>query len=124
VVDWERLEGFFSFGMDEERQTGLKHCWACGIPFESVKAGVRCCGRPGCRAALTEIDSLMMLQCILANMKIAGGGGWAVSMEEELREAVSELGESEERLGDFLIWVLEGRPCLAPVMYPGWGEVG
>jgi hypothetical protein len=61
-----------------------------------------------------DIDSLLMLQFILTNMKVAGGPGWGVSLKEELREAVSELGDSEEQLAEFLISVMEGRRILAP----------
>jgi hypothetical protein len=108
----------------------LRNCWVCGNPFESVKASARCCRKPECRAELLEIDSLLMAQYLLTNMRVAGGEGWGLDerpptmyprpvpenceAEELMRVAIRQLPLDEGPLGDMLIALLEDKPpaCL------------
>jgi hypothetical protein len=98
----------------------LKRCWVCGETFETTKAGSRCCRWPECRAAVWEIDTILLLRFLLEQSRWTGGPGWADGelapvmypmvdgLMKKMREAVKRLESGDEGpLAELLIELCE-----------------
>jgi hypothetical protein len=70
------------------------------------KGRARCCQRPECRALVAEIDTIIMLQFILTNMRWAGGEGLETP-EELVALAIKQLPIDEGPLAELLIEIIE-----------------
>jgi hypothetical protein len=90
----------------KENLLHLLNCWVCGMPYESIKAGSRCCRKPECRMAVWEIDTILVLRHLLDQSRWTGGPGFP-TWEECVEEAVKRLPVSSEPLAEVLIELLE-----------------
>jgi hypothetical protein len=98
-------------GKEKTARERVRRCWVCSNPYVTTKRTSDCCAKRDCRMIQAEFRDFITLTSIIQNARWAG----APSQEEmareyfrqKMRDAVEQLGSSEDALSKVLIELAE-----------------